>query len=77
MLAEMGQLTIRDYLRRNNLESHEQVLAGDVEDEASCAGQIGRCDPARASCRNRTWCNRGALCSEFAAGNSGLAVIVP
>ena len=25
---------------------HEQVLAGDIEDEASSTGQIGRCDPA-------------------------------
>ena len=37
------QLTIRDYLAAQQPPRHEQVPAGDVEDQASGTRQVGRC----------------------------------
>ena len=48
MLAEMGehQFTIRDLPAARQPSCHEQVPAGDIEDQAIGTGQIGRCDSA-------------------------------
>jgi len=78
MLADMGehQLTIRDYLRTCQPSRHEQIPAGDVEDEASCARQIGRCDPGcGVLAETEPGAIGGAYC-EVRAGNSRLPLIV-
>jgi len=47
VLAEMGehQLTIRDYLPQQS-SCHQQIPAGDIEDEAVGTGEVGRGDYA-------------------------------
>ncbi len=79
MLADMGehQLTIRDYLRTCQPSRHEQIPAGDVEDEASCARPIGRCDPGCGLlAETEPGAIGGAYC-EVGAGKSRLPLFVP